>query len=254
VKVPESCLGALIGKNGTTRARLEAESRIENITIMTSSSEAVLTSRDYSGIQRACKLIMEVVKECELRQQTKSQHVGALAPSSAVPIPVAPDASAPVSPHRRVHKRYSKPVLAGRLAPGAGLSPPASMFQCHLCRKSFSTSSALTDHQRAKGHLPPFNVQPGMLRAAPLVPGSPLSAGSSGLLQSPIRGGLPVSHSDDDEDGDIIYPQSHGSPFSPSDESFSYDGEVSPASEEEVSEDFARKVAIHGIQDIGLRA
>jgi hypothetical protein len=153
VKVPESCLGALIGKNGTTRARLEAESRIENITIMTSSSEVVLTARDQAGIQRASKLIMEVVKECELRQQSKAAAVVSASKSVSakgdeVEFQDSPSSGTPSRIRRlRHHKRRPQQ------SPTSPVGVQSGWHQCPHCRKSFSTVGALNDHQRAKGHM-----------------------------------------------------------------------------------------------------
>jgi hypothetical protein len=146
-------LGALIGKNGTTRARLEAESRIENITIMTSSSEVVLTARDQAGIQRASKLIMEVVKECELRQQSKAAAVVSASKSVSakgdeVEFQDSPSSGTPSRIRRlRHHKRRPQQ------SPTSPVGVQSGWHQCPHCRKSFSTVGALNDHQRAKGHM-----------------------------------------------------------------------------------------------------
>jgi hypothetical protein len=180
-------LGALIGKNGTTRARLEAESRIENITIMTSSSEVVLTARDQAGIQRASKLIMEVVKECELRQQSKAAAVVSASKSVSakgdeVEFQDSPSSGTPSRIRRlRHHKRRPQQ------SPTSPVGVQSGWHQCPHCRKSFSTVGALNDHQRAKGHmaqapilgaaslgaspisLPPASIQPSLVphRASP---------------------------------------------------------------------------------------
>jgi len=180
VKVPESCLGALIGKNGTTRARLEAESRIENITIMTSSSEVVLTARDQAGIQRASKLIMEVVKECELRQQSK---VAAAVASASKSVPAKGDevefqdspSSGTPSRIRRLRHHKRRP----QLSPTSPVGVQSGWHQCPHCRKSFSTVGALNDHQRAKGHM----AQASILGTASLG-ASPISLPPASIQQS----------------------------------------------------------------------
>jgi len=183
VKVPESCLGALIGKNGTTRARLEAESRIENITIMTSSSEVVLTARDQAGIQRASKLIMEVVKECELRQQSKVAAAVASASKSVsakgdeVEFQDSPRSGTPSRIRRlRHHKRRSQQ------SPTSPVGVQSGWHQCPHCRKSFSTMGALNDHQRAKGHM----------AQAPILGAASLGASPISLSPASIQSSHPV--------------------------------------------------------------
>jgi len=198
IKVPESCLGALIGKNGTTRARLEAESRIENITIMTSSKEVVLTARDPAGITRASKLVMEVVKQCELRQQRKAAEAVAAAAAAVAAIeaktPSKGKIESPIqgfdsdSPGRlrrgRNQKRRPQSQQSSSSSPISGAQ--SGWHQCVLCRKSFSTISALTNHQRAKRH----SSQGSLAEAAAGTPTIPSSLDASMSIAVPFVSSL----------------------------------------------------------------
>jgi len=121
-----------------------------------------------------------VVKECELRQQSKAAAAVASASKSVsakgdeVEFQDSPSSGTPSRIRRlRHHKRRPQQ------SPTSPVGVQSGWHQCPHCRKSFSTVGALNDHQRAKGHmaqgaspipLPPASIQPSLMpphRASP---------------------------------------------------------------------------------------
>eukprot|EP00808_Paulinella_micropora_P012389 g62157.t1 len=176
VPVPPECLGALIGRRGVTRSRLQAESGVTNISIMTSSAEVVLTSPDRACIARARALITEVIDEFHVqqarrtpfssretsfhREQHHSNHNSSPGRRSSW------HPRSPQTPEQRPGLSY--PVSGGSTPYGGGGSSSYGQstqqphqhwrtspkrFLCGSCGRGFSTELSLADHAAAKGHL-----------------------------------------------------------------------------------------------------
>lgn len=72
ISVPRKSLGALIGKGGMTRHRIEAESGIEMMTILSSSCEVILTSYDRPSVDHALKLVKEIIDEFGIKKENET--------------------------------------------------------------------------------------------------------------------------------------------------------------------------------------
>jgi len=74
LKVPPQTIGALIGKQGMTRRRIESESGIDIMTVLSTSSEVVIAAYDRERVTHAVSLVQEIIDEFGKKNERKEEE------------------------------------------------------------------------------------------------------------------------------------------------------------------------------------